>query len=138
MQGDAQAVRRLVLNLLSNAQKNTHAGSIAIRAGWFDQDGHSCVRIQVTDTGEGMEPETARRLGIAFALNSGVVGEDHVKGSGLGLSICRGIVAAHGGHISVETSPGNGTMVTVVLRADLAEPAPMDEAGPIEAKVNHA
>ena len=82
-----------------------------------------------------MAPETAARLGEAFALNSGVVGDGFVNGTGLGLAICRGIVGAHDGAMQVESALGQGTVVTVRLRADLpgpaAQPQPLRIAGSV-------
>jgi PAS domain S-box-containing protein len=121
--GDAEAVRRLVLNLLTNAHKNTRAGSIRVAAVRHRERDTDYVRIEIADTGNGISPEVTAKLGEAFVLNSGIVGDDYVKGSGLGLAICRGIVAAHGGRMSVASAPGRGTTVTVLLRADLAAPA---------------
>lgn len=127
MNGDQNAIRRLVLNLLNNARKHTPEGSISVRARKVHPDNQDWVQFEVSDTGKGISPEVAGRLGVAFALNSGVVGENHVQGSGLGLAICKGIVAAHGGTISVRTAPGEGTTVTILLRRDLTEPASSNE-----------
>lgn len=121
--GDGDAVRRLVLNLLTNAHKHTRAGSIRVRAARHRERDVDYVRIEVSDTGNGIAPEITAKLGDAFVLNSGIVGDDYVKGSGLGLAICRGIVAAHGGRMSVASTPGKGTVVTVLLRTDLPAPA---------------
>ena len=121
MRGDASAIRRLLVNLLSNAHKHTAQGEISVRITRTPRDAHDWVELCVRDTGTGIPPEVASRLGIAFALNSGVVGESHVKGSGLGLAICKGIAAAHAGRIRIETAPGKGTVITVTLRADLPE-----------------
>jgi PAS domain S-box-containing protein len=123
MSGDTDAVCRLVLNLVNNAAKHTHAGMIHIRARALSIADCDYVEIEVTDTGEGMPRDIAARLGQAFALNSGVIGTNHVRGSGLGLAICRGIVAAHGGTITVASELGAGTTVTVLLRADLPQAA---------------
>lgn len=123
MSGDADALRRLILNLVSNSRKFTRAGSIAVHVSTRQSAGQSWVEIRVTDTGAGIPPEIAKRLGEPFALNSGAVGANYVSGTGLGLSICRAIVAAHGGTIQFESTIGEGTRVTVALRADLNEPA---------------
>jgi PAS domain S-box-containing protein len=124
MAGDADAVRRLVLNLLTNACKHTREGSVRVRAaGVRDDDGDAWVELRVADTGAGMSAAVAARLGEAFALNAGVVGQGHVTGTGLGLAICRGVAAAHGGGITVASVQGRGTTVTVRLRADLPAPA---------------
>jgi PAS domain S-box-containing protein len=122
MPGDETAVRRLVLNLLSNASKHTTDGSIAVSARQLVVDGDRIIELVVADTGSGMSPETAAHLGEAFALNSGVVGEKYVAGSGLGLAICRGIVSAHGGTFSVRSTMNQGTQCIVRLRGDLPAP----------------
>ncbi len=122
MGGDADAIRRLAVNLLSNAAKHTDGGSIRVHASGVEEGGKTWIRIEVTDTGRGIAPEIVSRLGEAFALNAGVVGSKHVRGAGLGLSICRGIAAAHGGRLSVRSEPGAGTSIIVMLRADLDAP----------------
>jgi signal transduction histidine kinase len=132
MRGDADAVRRLVLNLVNNASKHTRAGLIHVQARPLSLGSANYIELEVADTGEGMSEETAARLGQAFALNSGVIGQSYVRGSGLGLAICRGIVAAHGGTITVASQPGKGTTVTAMLRADLPEPLQnTGDGGPI-------
>jgi PAS domain S-box-containing protein len=121
MRGDAEAIRRLVVNLLSNSAKATSDGHINVTADRvLDEHDLSQVRLIVEDTGCGMPSEVAAKIGEAFALNSGIVGIDH--GSGLGLAICKGIVAAHGGTLVITSSPNKGTKVTIHLRADLSEP----------------
>src|SRR5690606_12824660 len=116
------AIRRLLINLLNNAQKHTQEGSIHLTARRRIEDGNEWIDLEVADTGKGLSPEIAAKLGEAFALNSGVVGDRFVQGSGLGVAICRGIGTAHGGAISLRSSPGEGTCVTVRIRADLPEP----------------
>ncbi len=121
MRGDPDAIRRLILNLLSNAAKHTEAGSIVVSARGFDDDGVRWVHLEVRDSGEGIPPEIAKKLGEPFALNSGLVGSEHIKGTGLGLAICKGIVAAHGGTLAVESSEGEGSSFMVSLRSDLPQ-----------------
>lgn len=119
MAGDADAIRRLILNLLSNARKHTDKGSIEVSVSSCLDEAGQWAEIAVRDTGSGIAPEVAARLGEAFALNSGVVGHNHVSGAGLGLAICKGIAAAHGGNIYFESKQGEGTTVIVRLRVDL-------------------
>lgn len=123
MRGDPDAIRRLVLNLISNAQKHTPKGEIAIQVRPAPSTDGARVKIEIADTGEGIAPEIASKLGEPFALNSGITGGGCVKGSGLGLAICRGIVAAHGGTISVKSTLQVGTTISILLCADLQEPA---------------
>jgi len=123
MRGDADAIRRLVLNLVGNSQKHTSHGRIDVQVRPVSDEHGAWIRIDIIDTGGGIPQELACKLGEPFALNSGVTGGNHVKGSGLGLAICRGIVAAHGGSIKVKSNPEQGTTVTVMLRADLSDAA---------------
>jgi cell cycle sensor histidine kinase DivJ len=127
MRGDADAIRRLVLNLVSNARKYTTCGSIRVTARATTDAGRRWVEITVADTGAGIPPEIRDRLGEAFALNAGLVGNNHVNGTGLGLAICKGIAGAHGGALSISSEVGKGTTVVARLRADL--PAPVTEQG---------
>jgi signal transduction histidine kinase len=132
MLGDADAIRRLVLNLVSNSRKHTTDGEIAVTADFATDEGNDAglwVRISVRDTGSGIPPQILDRLGEAFALNAGMVGDKHVGGAGLGLAICKGIAMAHGGGLEVVSTLGKGTTITARLRADL--PAPATEYGKV-------
>jgi signal transduction histidine kinase len=118
--GDPDAIRRLVINLVSNAAKNTPSGSISVTCRKpNDPQPGQWIELRITDTGKGISPTLASRLGEPFALNSGSVGAYHIQGAGLGLAICKGIAAAHGGQILIESAPGKGTTVIVRLRCDL-------------------
>lgn len=117
--GDADALVRLTANLATNAAKNTSDGSIDITACRHDAN---AVVLTVADTGCGIPEHVAEHLGQPFALNAGLIGAQHVKGAGLGLSICKGIVAAHGGSIRVTTRRHEGTRIEAFLRTDLPAP----------------
>jgi signal transduction histidine kinase len=123
MHGDADAIRRLILNLARNAQKHTCSGTIRVDVRTLHDSSEAWVQISVSDTGAGIAPEIADQLGDAFALNSGSVGTSQESGTGLGLAICKGIVAAHGGSMRIRSQEGQGTTVIVHLRAHLPEPA---------------
>ncbi len=122
MKGDADAVRRLLINLMHNALKHTEEGSVTLRAALVREDDAAMIELEVRDTGRGIAPELLPHLGEAFALNSGAIGSDYVQGSGLGLAICRCIAAAHGGRIAVRSRPGEGTTILVRIAADRDEP----------------
>ncbi len=124
MRGDRDGIRRLAINLLTNAVKNTPRGSIAIVASdaGTDDAGNRWVEIAFRDTGYGMAPEVVAQLGRPFALNAGPVGSS----AGLGVAICRGIARAHGGTIVAQSEPGQGTLVIARMRADLDAPASDD------------
>jgi PAS domain S-box-containing protein len=131
MCGDADAVRRMTLNLAANAARHTGEGHIAIRAHEERAGDSNWVVIEVADTGEGVPARVAHRLGEAFALSSGFVGEGFTSGAGLGLAICRSIAGAHGGSISFASREGEGATFRARLRADLDGPISGDEAPPI-------
>ncbi len=121
MTGDAGAIRRMLVNFVTNACKHTRDGRVSLLV---RRTGPGEITFTIEDTGAGMNPQTLSRLGIPFALNAGGIGANHATGSGLGVSICRTIVAAHGGTIRVRSSEGHGTTVTVTVRADLTDPCP--------------
>lgn len=127
MYGDTDAIRRLILNLVSNSAKFTVEGHIAVRARGLVEGGVPWIELTVADTGRGISESMLSKLGRAFVLSSGALGSDYVKGTGLGLAICKAIVAVHGGHLCVSSQPGAGSTFTVRLRADLAGPMPLDE-----------
>jgi two-component system, LuxR family, sensor kinase FixL len=79
--------------------------------------GEETVEVSVADTGPGLAPEVAAQLFQPFVTTKR-------KGMGLGLSICRTIVEAHGGRIWVDPRPGGGTVFRFTLRAaKLEEPS---------------
>jgi two-component system sensor kinase FixL len=119
MLGDADAIRRLVINLLNNARKHTVLGRIVVGIRQETNETGAWIELTVQDTGCGIPREVAARLGEAFALNSGVVGGKHVSGTGLGLAICKAIATAHGGALRIESIQKQGTTVTARLRANL-------------------
>jgi two-component system OmpR family sensor kinase len=125
MNGDAVGVGRLITNLLRNAQKHTIEGLVHLSICSELDAGQPAIAIVVSDTGEGIPTHLKPRVGTAFV--SGDTGEDwkRARGAGLGLSICHGIVQAHGGFMFIASSHGQGTQVTVHLRSDLTAPVPV-------------
>ncbi len=98
---DAGRVALVFGNLVSNALRHTPAGgSVTIAA----EPAGARVRFSVTDTGAGIPPEHLPRLFDRFFRVPGTAG----AGAGLGLSIAREIVEAHGGEIRADSAPGRG------------------------------
>ena len=132
--GDAQRLQQIAVNLLSNAVKFTRSGHIAMviqvqadptRPGWCQ------IEVGFSDTGSGMTAEVAARVFEPF-----VQGDDsltrHHGGSGLGLSIARGLAESMQGKLTLETEPGAGARfrLHVALLADpAAEPLPAPPSG---------
>jgi len=100
---------QVIGNLLSNALKFTpEGGSIRVRC-WPQPDG---LHIEVKDSGVGVPPD---QLPYIFDKYFQVGQQARSKGAGLGLAIARDIVEAHGGWISVDSQPGQGTTFCIVL-----------------------
>ena len=106
IEADPVRLRQVVLNLLANALRHTPPeGTVAVEVEARPQR----VLIRVRDSGEGIAPEELPRVFERFQKGSGS------RGSGLGLPIARKLVLAHGGEIGIESTPGQGTEVTVSL-----------------------
>jgi PAS domain S-box-containing protein len=110
---DADQLDRALLNLLSNAVKFTPAGgSVTVRA-WRDVHEHV---ITVADTGMGIDPDEQDGLFRRF-FRASAASQLAIQGTGLGLVIAKSIIDAHGGTISIDSLPGEGTTVTIRLPA---------------------
>jgi len=115
--GDRDALVTVVLNLLDNAWKYSGDDKrISLRA--FARDG--CICLEVRDNGIGMSPRTSRRIFHRFYQADQTLARS-AGGCGLGLSIVRFIVDAHGGSIDVASRPGEGSTFTVTLPAGDAD-----------------
>jgi two-component system NtrC family sensor kinase len=104
----AGQLNQIWMNLLTNAAQaiGNGIGEVRIETGLRDQ----MVIVRITDTGPGIAPEHLEKIFDPF-FTTKPVGE----GTGLGLSIIYGIVAGHGGSISVESAPGKGTTFITLI-----------------------
>jgi two-component system sensor histidine kinase KdpD len=116
---DFVLIEHVLINLLENAAKYSPAQTtIRVSA---QHEGHSIV-VEVADEGMGVPPAERERIFDKFYRVQR--GDRHGAGVGLGLSICRGIIDAHGGKISASSPPeGKGTVFSVILPAEKAPPA---------------
>lgn len=120
MRGNPLGIRRLLVNLLSNALRATRIGQVRLEVEPSGDPGFVCCTV--TDTGEGISSELLPHLGRPLMLSSGAaIPRRAIHGAGLGLAISRRLVAHHGGRILVASKPGD-TRVRVWLRTDLPEP----------------
>jgi two-component system sensor histidine kinase BaeS len=105
---DPDRLAQILGNLLSNAIKYTPArGAVSVSAGVEDE----AVWIRVSDTGPGITPE--EQVHIFNRFYRGSQAGRFPQGMGLGLSIARDLVLAHGGRLQVESTPGRGSHFTV-------------------------
>lgn len=110
---DPQRLSQVFHNLLSNALRHTPAGGrIEIRARPAPQAGY--ISIQVADTGSGIPPDELPHIFERFYRGDRSARRAY-GGSGLGLAIVKHLVEAHGGRISVQSRPGEGTTFTFTL-----------------------
>jgi signal transduction histidine kinase len=103
-------LREVLVNLLENARAALDgAGEVRISAG--PAGGGAWVRVDVSDTGDGIAPEQLPRIfEPRFSTRS--------SGTGLGLAIVRRMVESWGAEITVDSTPGEGTTVHLRLRAE--------------------
>jgi signal transduction histidine kinase len=115
VRGDPTRLQQVFWNLISNAQKFTGTdGTITVRS--MNVEG-SRIRIEVSDTGVGIDPQVLPRLFNAFEQGQ-VRARRQQAGLGLGLAICRRLTEAHGGTITATSpGPGRGATFTVELPA---------------------
>lgn len=114
---DPLRLDQVIGNLVSNAIKFTPSGGVVkVEAG--ENDDHIWVRI--SDSGPGIPPDSQKKIFEPFVR--GGQGGRFPEGMGLGLSIARELVEAHGGRLELESEPGLGSRFTVRLPRQLMKP----------------
>jgi len=101
---DRHRIMQVLVNLLGNALKFTHQGSVVLRVQWL----HPGVLVSVQDTGIGIAPDRQARIFSRFTQADGDI-QSRYGGNGLGLAISRQLVELLGGTIGFESQPGQGT-----------------------------
>ncbi|WP_447908972.1 sensor histidine kinase [Brevundimonas bullata] len=123
---DRRALKQITLNLLSNAVKFTPTGgAVTVSVEALASD----LELTVADTGVGVAPEDLARIGRPFEQAGGA--EQRAQGTGLGLSLVRSLAELHQGAMSIDSTPGEGTAVTVRLPVVVATPARPDVEGEV-------
>ena len=132
VRGDPARIRQIVLNLISNAVKFTERGSVSVEVTSRDTgDGQVAIRIEVHDTGIGLDEQTRAKLFQKFQQADGTISR-RFGGTGLGLAISKQLIELMGGEIGVASEPGRGSNFWIELV--LPQIAPPEPDGAIESQ----
>ncbi|MBN1148477.1 MAG: GAF domain-containing protein [Anaerolineales bacterium] len=122
--GDESKIRQVLINLVGNALKFTHSGSVELRAGLSSDQPQELDRrklaFEIEDTGPGIAPDEIETIFGAFVQARN--GLKNQEGSGLGLTISRQYARLMGGDITVESELGGGSVFHFEITLALASP----------------
>ncbi|MBM4446484.1 MAG: PAS domain S-box protein [Chloroflexi bacterium] len=126
---DYNQLQQVILNIIANAQQaiaeTKRRGKITVTTDVVED----CVSISITDNGPGISPESIIKIFDPFFTT-----KPEGSGSGLGLSVCHGIITEHGGNIYAESTPGKGTTFIIELPIATGEQAVIREEKPAKKK----
>ncbi|HEV3009759.1 MAG TPA: ATP-binding protein, partial [Burkholderiales bacterium] len=126
---DPSRLRQILTNLVSNAIKFTHAGTVTLEVKVLEaREGRQKLCFSVHDSGIGMSAETQRRLFEPFQQGESETSRRY-GGTGLGLAISRQLIELMGGTIQVTSTEGLGTRVSVTLAAEQASVSAIRDDG---------
>ncbi|MBN9029022.1 MAG: two-component sensor histidine kinase [Rhizobiales bacterium 63-7] len=121
---DQRAIQQILINLVGNAVKFTEDGGV-VTIDAAARDGE--LTLAVSDTGIGIAESQLAQIGRPFMQVQNEYTRRY-EGTGLGLSLVKGLVALHGGRFSIASRPGEGTVITVTV--------PMDGSGAVTAEAD--
>ncbi|NLX11779.1 MAG: GAF domain-containing protein [Chloroflexi bacterium] len=126
---DLNRLRYILINLMSNAVKFTEAGEVVMSV----RANGTRLLLRVRDTGPGISEDEVAHLFMPFQHMRGST-EGEGKGTGLGLTVSRLLAALHGGDLTVESAPNQGSTFTLALplRPEGAPPPPVTNTPPAE------
>ena len=114
LNGDKEKVKRIILNLLTNAAKYTEKGYIDFNVDCENTNGICKLRISITDTGRGISEDQKEKLFTKFYRLEKDKDSD-IEGTGLGLALTKALVELLAGEIVVESTYGQGSTFTVTI-----------------------
>jgi len=123
--GDEKRIKQILINILANAVKYTSEGSVTLSVSCQEAD-ENCValKVSVADTGIGIRKEDIPHLYETFSR----VDEKNnlrIEGTGLGLSVAKQLLDLMGGEITVDSIYTKGTVFTIELKQEIADPTPI-------------
>ena len=127
--GDTSRVRGILVNVLNNAVKYTRNGFVRLEAkldGIDEEKNEATLKFLIKDSGIGIKKEDIPKLFDSFEQvdrkkNSGI------EGTGLGLAIVKGYVELMNGSISVDSTPGEGSEFSIIIRQTISDETPIGE-----------
>jgi CheY-like chemotaxis protein len=124
LRGDMIHIRQILLNLLSNAAKYTHEGSVTFTAfSAAREEGKILLSFEVADTGIGIRQEDLEKLFGSFTQVDAQKNQG-IEGTGLGLAISQNLCRIMGGEITVRSVYGKGSAFTAVIPQDVVDERP--------------
>ncbi len=126
IKSDSTRLKQIVGNLVNNAVKFTHRGSITISV---RACGDSELQFAVADTGIGISDEQQSQLFDRFRQGDSSINRQY-GGTGLGLAICRHLVALLGGSIAIESAKDKGTIIRFSIHAEAVAASPPTPEAP--------
>jgi signal transduction histidine kinase len=116
IKGNAQQLEQVIINLINNACQSLTSKKQCINVSIGFEDTNETVLVEVKDEGAGIEEKYLKRIFDPFFTTKRNTG-----GTGLGLSISYNIVKSHGGELTIESTPGKGTICKLILPVERKE-----------------
>lgn len=122
--GDELRIRQILTNLITNAIKYTHKGSVTLIVNGKTDGDILHLHFAVKDTGIGIKPEDIEKLGLTFERVD-VSKNRNIEGSGLGLSITKQLLELMGSQLNVDSEYGKGSVFSFDIEQKIIQSAPM-------------
>jgi hypothetical protein len=118
---DEKQIQQVLFNIILNAiQAMKQGGTLVIETDPLQRDDARFVRVRIIDTGVGIPADEIGKIFIPFHTTK-------TQGTGLGLPICRQLIEQHGGEVTIESRPDEGTTVTILLPVKAGAPEKKSE-----------
>lgn len=119
--GDPAKIRQVLINLIANAIKFTHKGGVVLSCSVIERTKEKLIiRFDITDSGIGIEAGEVERIFRPFQQVDNSLGRSYF-GTGLGLTISKDLLQSMGSEISVQSSPGEGSIFSFILTLKISK-----------------